>query len=274
MDKIAFHFGNFTIYWYGVFVAAGFLAGLWTASRRALRSGISGDRIVDLGPWLILGTLVGARLLYVVSYWEKDFAGRRIWELFNIRNGGLVYYGGFIGASAACILYLRLKKLPLWRIADVLAPSIALGYAIGRFGCLMNGCCYGYPTNLPWAVHFPSDHPTYDHGLHPTQIYESALNLGLYGALVWRFRHRQFDGQVFASYLVCYAVLRAFVETFRGDYLFEQRPLDGWLTPAQLVGACILAAGLILLWKLSRLNPVRNPDPCSPSPLARNASAP
>ena len=101
MHKIAFQLGNFTIYWYGVLVALGFLAGLWTASRRALRAGIPGETIVDLGPWLILGTLVGARGLYVISYWREDFAGKPLWQMFNIRNGGLVFYGGR-GCGGGC----------------------------------------------------------------------------------------------------------------------------------------------------------------------------
>jgi len=250
VDKIAFQIGGFNIYWYGVLVAIGFVAGLWTASRRALHAGISGEIVADLGPWLLLGTVAGARLLYVVSYWREDFAGKPFWELFNIRSGGLVYYGGFIGASLACIVFVRFKKLPLWRIADILAPSIALGYAIGRIGCLMNGCCYGRPTDLPWALRFPADHPTQGHYVHPTQLYESALNLGLYAALAWLFRRRQFDGQIFAAYLVCYAVLRAFVESFRGDYTTYY--LGGYATPAQVLSLFIFTAGLLLWWTLPK----------------------
>lgn len=250
MDKIAFQVGGFNIYWYGVLVAIGFVVGLWTASRRALHAGIRSETVADLGPWLLLGTLVGARALYVVSYWREDFAGKPFWELFNIRGGGMVYYGGFIGASLACVLYVRLKKLALWKIADILAPSIALGYAIGRIGCLMNGCCYGYPTNLPWALHFPSDHETRGQGVHPTQIYESALSLGLYAALASLFRRRHFDGQVFAAYLVCYAVLRSFVEAFRGDYTTYY--LGGHATPAQVLSLFIFAAGLFLWWTLPK----------------------
>lgn len=250
MHKIAFHFGTFTIYWYGVFVAIGFLAGLWTASRRAPRSGISGERIVDLGPWLILGALVGARLLYVVSYWEKDFAGKPVWEIFMIRHGGLVFYGGLIGASLACIFYARAKNLPLWKVADILAPSIALGYFFGRFGCLMNGCCYGRACELPWAVHYPVSHETRGEGVHPTQVYDSLLNLALYAGLAWVYRRKEFDGQVFATYLVAYAMLRAFVESFRGDY--STYYLGGWATPAQLVSVGIFVGGLLFWWKLPR----------------------
>jgi len=249
-------------------VALAFLAGLWTASRRCLREGIPSEKILDLGPWLILGAIVGARTLYVVSYWREQFADKPLSEIFMVQHGGLVFYGGLVGSSLACILYTRLKKLPLWKMADILAPSIALGYVFGRIGCLMNGCCFGRTCDLPWAIRFPNQSEVwrqhYALGLtgandrsapvHPTQIYESLLNLGLYVALAWLYRRKKFDGQVFSTYLVGYAVLRSFVEMFRGDYPQYQHYLGGWATPAHLVSIGILAAGLALLWVLPRLS--------------------
>src|SRR5437870_3141390 len=130
-------------------MAAAFLAGLWTASRRGLREGIPPETILDLGPWLIIGAIAGARTLYVITFWREQFATKPFPEIFMVQKGGLVYYGGLIGASLAYIIYARRKKLALWKGADVLAPSIALGYFFGRIGCLMNGCCYGRPCNLP-----------------------------------------------------------------------------------------------------------------------------
>lgn len=249
VQKIAFSIGSFSVHWYGVLVAVGFLAGLWTASRRGLRSGFAPDKILDLGPWLIGGSILGARAMYVVSYWRDKFAGGPWWEIFMIQHGGLVFYGGLIGASLAIIFYARWKNLPLWKIADVLAPSIPLGYVFGRLGCLMNGCCYGRACDLPWAIHFPH-HETAGAGLHPTQIYDSLLSLGLYAALAWLYRRKKFDGQVFAAYLVCYALTRSFVEYFRGDY--TRAHLLGPLTPAHLISIGVLAAGLILFWQLPR----------------------
>ena len=239
-------------------MAAGFLAGLWTASRRGLSSGIPAERIVDLGPWLLVGAIVGARTLYVTSYWREQFAGKPILEIFMVHHGGLVYYGGLIGASLAFLIFAWLKKLPVWKTADVLAPSIALGYVFGRIGCLMNGCCYGRACDLPWAIRFPEGHETHPSGLpatpvHPTQVYESLLNLGLYALLVWVYRRKKFNGQVFSLYLICYALLRSLVEAFRGDY--PQYYFGGWITPAQIVSVLILATGLALLWVLSRAEP-------------------
>jgi phosphatidylglycerol:prolipoprotein diacylglycerol transferase len=253
VHKIALQFGSFTIHWYGVLVALGFLAGIWTASRRSAQRGIAGEKIVDIGTWLILGGIVGARVLYVISYWDEQFANKPLSEIFMIQHGGLVFYGGLIGATLTGISYAKWKKLPVWRVADILAPSIALGHVFGRMGCLMNGCCYGHATGLPWAVHYPVGHETYGTGVHPTQVYESLLNLALFIGLVRLYRKARFDGEVFAVYLIGYALLRAFVETFRGDYPVHY--LGGLATPAQLVSAGILATGLILYWKLPRPKP-------------------
>lgn len=268
MHPIAVHIGPFPIHWYGVMVALAFLVGLWTASRRGLREGIAPEKIIDLGPWLIIGTIVGARALYVLTFWRAEFAGHPLWDIFMVWRGGLVFYGGLIGASLAFILYARLKQLPLWKGADIVAPSIALGYAFGRVGCLMYGCCYGSVCDLPWAIRFPPESLAFKqqvadgllpanaaHSLpvHPTQVYESLLNFGLYAGLAWLYRHKKFDGQVFASYLVSYAVLRSFGELFRGDYPGYQRFFGGWATPAQLVSMGILVAGLVLLRVLPRL---------------------
>jgi len=250
MHPIAFQIGPLTINWYGVLVALAFLIGLWTASRRSPRAGIAPEKIADLGPWLIVGAIVGSRSLYVISYWREDFADKPLWEIFMIRHGGLVFYGGLIGAALACVLFVQFKKLPLWKIAGITAPSIALGFAIGRFGCLMNGCCYGRHCDLPWAIHFPKDHATSGDAVHPTQIYDALFALGLSFALAWLFRRRKFDGQVFAAFLVGYAVCRSVTELFRGDY--AQYYFGGWVTPAHLVSMWILLAGLFLFWFLPR----------------------
>ncbi len=246
MEQVAFRIGSVAVYWYGILVAAGFLAGLWTATRRGRIYKIPGEVVADLGVWIMLGALVGARLFYVVSYWREDFAGRPIWDLFAIRNGGLVFYGGLAGACLATILFCRIKRIGLWNIADCMAPSIALGHALGRLGCLANGCCYGRPTDLPWAIHFPKDGLAGGAGVHPTQIYEAVLNMALYLGLARLYRHRKFEGQVFAAYLLCYALVRSLVELFRGDY--GAHYLAGWITPAHLVSVLIAIAGF-WLWK-------------------------
>lgn len=247
MHSVAFQIGGFTIYWYGILAAAGFLAAFWTSSRRAPREGFSPELIVDLAPWLIGGAIVGARLFYVLTHTE-EFVRRPWWEIFALGRSGLVWYGGLLGASLATVLYARRRRVSLWKLSDVIAPSIALGHVFGRMGCLMTGCCYGRATHLPWAIHFPADHWTGGIPVHPTQIYEAFLNAALYAGLMWIYRRKQFDGQIFGCYLVGYALLRAFVEAFRGDY--PKYYLGGHVTPAQLLSVPILAAGCLLLWKL------------------------
>lgn len=245
MQPIAFNFGPLTIHWFGVCIALAFLAGMWTASRRAPLTGVSAEAITDLiMPWLLLGGILGARVMFVTTYWHEEFSGKPIWEIFMIQRGGLVFYGGMIGASIAVILFARIKKLPLWKLADILAPSIALGSVFGRIGCFMNGCCYGRACELPWAIRFPQDHSTTGIPVHPTQIYDSLLNLTLYLGLAWLFRRRKFDGQIFAVFLVCYAITRSMVELFRGDY--SDAHLHGGLTPAHLLSIGIFVAGVVL----------------------------
>ena len=202
MHPIAFQLGPLTIHWYGVMIALAFLFGLWAATRRARRENISGEKIADIVLWLMIGGILGARAVYVMTYWREEFANQPFSEIFMIQHGGLVYYGGLIGAIVAGSIYIRWKKLPFWKTADVLAPSIALGSVFGRAGCLLNGCCYGRPTNLPWGIRFPANHSTGGVPVHPTEIYDALLNLALYIFLAWLFRRKKFDGQIFATYLL------------------------------------------------------------------------
>jgi phosphatidylglycerol:prolipoprotein diacylglycerol transferase len=184
-------------------------------------------------------------MMFVVTYWKDEFAGKSFTEIFMIQRGGLVFYGGLIGASLAVIIFCSVKKLPLWKVADILAPSIALGSVFGRIGCLMNGCCHGRACDLPWAIprlFGATDQPL----VHPTQIYDSLLNLILYLGLAWLFRRRKFDGQIFATFLMCYAVTRSTVEFFRGDYSVDH--LHGGLTPAHWISIGIFIAGAVLFF--------------------------
>lgn len=253
MHEVAFSLGALKVHWYGILVVAGFIAGLWTASRRGLRDGLAAESIADLCLWLMIGAITGARIWHVVAYWQEAYSHQPWWEVFAIYHGGLVFHGGLIGASLATVFYTRAHRLPLWKVADALAPSIPLGHAFGRVGCLMNGCCYGLPTQAPWAVHFPPAHVTGGAGVHPAQLYEAGLNLALFGALAWQYRRKTFDGQVFALYLLAYAVVRFVVEFFRGDYAV--RYFGGWLAPGQMVSLLVLASGAWFYWRLRSLAP-------------------
>ncbi len=250
MNPIAFYLGSLPVRWYGVMMALAFLAGLWTATRRARLVNVSGDVIADVTLWLMAGSIIGARFVYVTTYWHTEFAGQPFSEVFMIQHGGLVYYGGLIGAMISGLGYLFWKKQPVWKIADILAPSVALGSVFGRIGCLLNGCCFGRACDLPWAIHFPADHETHGAAVHPTEIYDALLNLALYFFLAWLFRRKKFDGQIFSTYLIVYAVFRSIVEYFRGDYPTDH--VHAGLTSAQLVSVPIFVAGLVLAAVLAR----------------------
>jgi phosphatidylglycerol---prolipoprotein diacylglyceryl transferase len=254
VHPIAFHIGSFAVHSYGVMMALAFLAGLWTATLRARREKISGERVADVTLWLMVGAIIGARIVYVTTYWKTEFADQPISEIFMIQHGGLVYYGGLIGATIAGMIYIHWKKMPLWKTADVFAPSIALGSVFGRIGCLLNGCCYGRACSLPWAISFPADNPLHPPTtpVHPTEIYDALLNLVLYVFLAWLFRRKKFDGQIFATYLILYAVFRSIVEYFRGDYPPDHVHFTFGLTSAQLVSVPIFIIGLALAAVLSR----------------------
>jgi phosphatidylglycerol:prolipoprotein diacylglycerol transferase len=213
MHPILFRLGSLEIHTYGVLVAAGFLLGLITAARRAKTVGIDPERINDLGIWLIVAGMLGGKLFYVVFFWHDFITGWRASGWASLREG-FVFYGGFIMASIATLLYVRAKKLPLAKLADALAPSIALGHAFGRLGCFFEGCCYGKACSLPWAVRFPfSPVPR-----HPTELYEAAGNFAIFAALATYYRHRKFNGEIWWLYVLSYGVLRFVVEFFRGDY--------------------------------------------------------
>jgi phosphatidylglycerol:prolipoprotein diacylglycerol transferase len=267
VHPVAIDLGWLKIHWYGILIAIGFLLGIWTACRRGLRQGLDPHQLSDLAMWLLVGALLGARTLHVISYWDSEFKGRPLVEIFKIQNGGLVFYGGLIGAVLAGSVFIRLKKLPFYKTADALAPSIALGSVFGRFGCLMTGCCFGRVCSLPWGIRFPDQSLAWEQQerlhligqhdpalpVHPTQLYDAFANLLLYVALAWLYRRKRFDGQVFAVFLVGYAVLRSTVELFRGDYLAPQ--MIAGLTPGQLVSVGTALAGIALLLFLPRPAP-------------------
>ena len=247
MRPILFDMGGFSIHTFGLLVGLGFVAGLWVASRLAVRVGFKPELVYDLAvPWIIVGALIGARTVYVVTYWKQDFAGHPWHEALAVWRGGLVYYGGLIGGTLAAVLRLRRLGLPIWKVGDCLAPGIALGHVFGRIGCLFNGCCFGRHANYPWSIRFPVGSIPGNLPVHPTQIYEALLNLALAGALAWFHGRRRFDGQVFSLYLIAYAFVRSFTEFFRGDYSVTSAPLSGILTPGQSTSVGTLAGGIVL----------------------------
>ena len=248
MHPVAFQFGALTVTWYGILVAAGFLMALLAASRRAPAGGLTQESILDLGPWLIVGAILGARVLYVITFWRDQFADQPFTEWLMVWRGGLVFYGGLIGATLGAILFALVKKIPMWKMGDVVAPSIPLGYAFGRIGCLMNGCCYGKESHLPWAIQLPQS-AVYPQGIHPTQVYDALWGLLLFWVLARLYRRKSFDGQIFVTFLLGYSVLRFLSEFLRGDYPPDQLYFGGHVTSAQIVSVGIFVVSTVI-WRL------------------------
>jgi phosphatidylglycerol:prolipoprotein diacylglycerol transferase len=254
VHPILFELGPLTIYSYGVLLAAAYLIGLWMAARRARHAGLDANKVLDLGIWVIIAALVGAKaLLFIVDFDQFTSSWQEFMTL--LRSGG-VFYGGLIAAIVVCVYQLRKHKLPLWKSADLFAPGIALGYMVGRLGCLLAGCCFGKPTDVAWAITFTDPVANLNVGtplnvpLHPTQVYESAAGLVIFLLLMaLERRGRTFNGRTFWLFVLFYSVSRFIIEFFRGDD--RGMPLE-WLSTSQLISLVLFPLSLIMLWYLSR----------------------
>ncbi len=222
MHPILFEFGNWPVYSYGVLLAAAYLAALQLAVVRARRQGLDGSKVMDLGIYLIIAALVGAKLMLVAV--DFDYFVSRPGELLSLVRAGGVFYGGLITAVAVAFWLVRRYGLPIWTTGDLFAPGIALGHVIGRLGCLLAGCCYGRPTDVPWAITFTDPVAAANVGtplgvpLHPTQLYDAGAELLIMVVLLATERKgRVFAGRTFWLYILLYGVSRFIVEFFRGD---------------------------------------------------------
>jgi len=244
--------GPIPIRLYGLMIGIGFLVSIWLASRQAKKEGIDPDRIMDMGIYLLLAAIVGSRLFYVLVNLQEF---QRNWlEVFAIWKGGLVFYGGLIGAVAVGFWYARKHALPIWKTADVVAPYIALGHMFGRFGCFFAGCCYGAQCHTPpLCITFADTHSLAPLGvpLYPTQLFEAGGEFINFIILLTVYRFRKFDGQVFWLYPVLYSILRFIVEFFRGD---TERGVyfGGALSTSQIVSVGMFFLSLVMLWRLGR----------------------
>jgi len=231
MHPIVFQFGPLTVYSYGVCVAAAFLVSLATAAWRLKRYGWRPEVAYDIGIYALLAAIAGARLLYIIEDPGEFLASP--WEAFMVWKGGLSYHGGLIAAALAGIVYLRSHRLRVAEGFDLLIPSVALGHAVGRIGCFLNGCCFGAVTRLPWGVVFPEGSTAHSFQLceaglltpgtawslpvHPTQLYESLAELGIFVALVLYLPRKKFQGEIFWLYIFLYGTARFLLEYVRAD---------------------------------------------------------
>jgi len=253
MHPILVGLGPITVYTYGVLLAAAYLFGLQLARVRASARGLDANRILDLGIYIIISALVGAKLLLLVTDFRTFTANPR--ELLTLARSGGVFYGGLILAVTVALVYIRKVGLPLWTTCDVFAPGIALGHVIGRFGCLFAGCCYGKPTTLPWGITFTDPFAASNVGtplnqpLHPTQLYEAGAELIILLVLLFTERKgRPFAGRTFWLYMLLYAISRFIIEFYRGD----DRGTVGMFSTSQFISILLAPLAIVMLVYLSR----------------------
>lgn len=250
MDRVAFDILGRPIYWYGILFGLGFLAASFHFSWLGRRQRRSPDFATDLILWIMLGTVVGARTAYVLANWDEVTANG-LMGILNVREGGMVFYGGLIGASVLVVLFARRRGIPLLEMGDFAISGVPLGHALGRIGCLVNGCCFGSETKCALSVAVEGVNR------HPTPLYEAAGNLLVYLLLLLFTRTSPPRGRVLALYLLTYPVLRFGLEFLRGD----DRITFAGLHLAQLVSLALFTCGAVLWYASGRPPATSNANP-------------
>ena len=242
MIPYLFKIGPIQIGSYGMMMALAFLSVTWLLRNELRRSALPGDWAYSLVTAAIIGGVVGARIYFILEY-PADFLRDPVGLLFS--RSGLTWYGGLIGGLLAILWTARRLPVSTWRLLDLIAPLLLLGYGIGRIGCLLAGDGdYGPPTTLPWGMSFPNGLvPTYEK-VHPTPIYETLISLTFF-AILWRLRRKRLPaGMLTAGAFVLYGVERFVAEFWR----LTPRVLWGWVSTAQLLSALLVGLGVGIGW--------------------------
>ncbi len=252
MHPILFQLGHFHVYAYGFFIVVGVaVATVLSVLRiRKWNVKISLENAADLFFYTVLSAFLGSRILFILI--NFDVYRQHPLQMFKIWEGGLVFYGGLIPAVMVAFGYMRRHKLPVWKLADLISPLIALGLSFGRIGCFFSGCCYGKETSLPLAVVFkdPNSLARLNVPLHPTQLYDAANGLAIFLFLSWMSRRKTFDGQIFWLFVFLYSTARFFIEIFRGDprgFLF-----GSLLSTSQGIGILLGIPSLFMLFYMEK----------------------
>jgi phosphatidylglycerol:prolipoprotein diacylglycerol transferase len=248
---IIFELGPIVLRWYGLLIATAVLVGLTLAQYLAKARRVDPDLLGDLAIWLVIGAIPCARLYYVIFQWQ-EYVQRPWWHMLAVWEGGIAIHGAIIGGTIATIIFARLKRISVWQLLDLVAPSLILGQAIGRWGNFFNSEAFGKPTNLPWKLYIAPQYRPLElidqEFFHPTFLYESLWNLGIFALLLWLFfwglsRTNQLKtGTLAGVYLIGYSLGRVWIEWLRTDSL-----MIGPLKIAQLVSLCAIALGLLIL---------------------------
>ena len=262
MHPELFRIGPFAVHSYGVMLAISFILGIFVAVRKGEQRGIKGEEIINLSFIIIISSIIGARLFYVLFH-LGEFKGRWIYTFWPVQEdgsvglGGLILLGGFILAFLSSVIYVIHKKLNFWKLADSLAPGLAIGIFITRIGCFLNGCCFGKACDLPWAVVFPSNSPAGsvmgNISIHPTQLYSALYGLIIFIVLILLERWKLFDGLLIGVFLILYGISRFIVDFFR--YYESQMFVVGGLEFNQLVSLLMFVVGIVMIiykWRTSK----------------------
>ncbi len=273
MYPILFRFHGLELHSYGLLLAIAFLVGIQLFLKRGVDRELPEDKLSTLSLLLLVLSIVGGRGLYVLTHWG-DYA-HDMGGVFRIWEGGLMLYGGYFLAIAGGILYLRRAGLNVWRVGDAAAPSMALGIGLGRLGCFLNGCCFGLPTHLPWAIRFPpgsySNFVFPGTPLHPSQLYLAAAGVSLFVVLLALDRRRRFDGWLFWTYIALDASLRFVIDFTR---YYDQTSYLGRIGPFpfnvnQVFSAILVLVALLMRTRLKHVGALPEPAAVSPSPGER-----
>lgn len=263
MYPLLFDFFGVKIYSYGVLVALAFIAGFGLIALRARKAGDRVDDYLEAIIWFIVAGIGGARLFYFIWFPEQFFRDP-LGSMLS--KGGLVWYGGVIGAFVASVVYTRLKRINLNHFGDIVAPAAALGLAIGRIGCLLAGCCYGAPCDLPWAIHYPPTHETLGLPVHPAPLYETALMLAAMALLIKMDKNKPFEGFTLWWFVILAGAVRFGLEFIRGDQLVWSQSIH--ISASQWVSVGGILLGAIMLAVLSRKKTGSQKHPDTPTGLA------
>ena len=248
LHKELFHLGGLTVYSYGVMLATGFIVATLVARQRFVRQYRNPDIVLDFVLAAVVAGIVGARLFYVVGHWS--YYSKHTGEILKVNMDGLVFYGGLLLGLALVLLVGRWKKVRFWTTMDLAGLCVPLALAFGRVGCLLNGCCYGKPTGLPWGIGFPTSTGIVG-PRHPTQVYELVLDLALFAFLWWKKDDFARDGTAFWVFAMGYGAIRFTVEIFREHTISSAGP--GF----QLASLALAAvAAVVLLFRYRLLPPV------------------
>lgn len=237
MNPVAFSFFGWPVRWYGIFISVGILLGILIAIRVARKRGLDEDTMWNILLWAIPVSVLSARLYYVIFEWQ-NYVGN-FGEIFAVWHGGLAIHGAILGGILTVVLCCRHYKWDFFIVADCFAPGLILGQAIGRWGNFVNGEAHGYATNLPWAINVNGEM------VHPTFLYESLWDIGIFILLVVLLKKDKEKGNLFLIYLMLYSVGRFFIEMLRTDSL-----MIGFLRQAQVISLVLFAAALVIyLWR-------------------------